>query len=130
MPTSVVPVARFVLSSASDVGRGVLLAAADQQELSGGEETADLCGLLEVGKEPRRLVVRDPPGLFSLAEHAIDGEHLLIAREIPDWAEKIRQLMGDESLRERIAENGRKLCLEHYTVEGQWPAVLRALTVF
>jgi hypothetical protein len=38
--------------------------------------------------------------------------------------------MEDEALRAAIAREGRRLCLEHYTVGGQWPKVKKALTEF
>ena len=66
----------------------------------------------------------------GISEHVVDGVHALVAPRVEDWAPAILRLMESEDLRSSIAVRGRALCLEHYTVEGQWPRVKHALTVF
>jgi glycosyltransferase involved in cell wall biosynthesis len=66
----------------------------------------------------------------GISEHVVDGVHALVAARIEDWSPAILRLMDSEALRASIAANGRQLCLEHYTVDGQWPRVRDALTVF
>lgn len=66
----------------------------------------------------------------GISEHVRDGEHALIAPTIEDWSPAILRLMESEELRSSISAHGREMCLAHYTVDGQWPRVRRALTAF
>jgi glycosyltransferase involved in cell wall biosynthesis len=87
----------------------------------------------KIGMKHQEFLLCGIPQVCSpvgISEHAVDGVHALVARRIEDWSPAILRLMEDESLRSRIARNGRDLCRTHYTVEGQWPTVRDALTVF
>jgi glycosyltransferase involved in cell wall biosynthesis len=64
----------------------------------------------------------------GISEHVVDGEHALVARRIEDWSAAILRLMEDAPLRARLGRQGRELCRAYYTVDGQWPAVRKALT--
>jgi glycosyltransferase involved in cell wall biosynthesis len=66
----------------------------------------------------------------GISEHAVDGEHVLVAAKREDWAPALLRLMRDDELRARLGRNGRELCLRYYTLEGQWPVVRNALTTF
>lgn len=63
----------------------------------------------------------------GISEHAVDGEHCLIADEVEDWSGKIINMITDDILREKVAKEGRKLCLKHYTYKGQWDFARKAL---
>ena len=54
----------------------------------------------------------------------VDGEHLLLADEPQDFAEKVLALMHDEGLRRRLGQNGRRLVEERY----DWKRVAQLLS--
>jgi glycosyltransferase involved in cell wall biosynthesis len=53
-------------------------------------------------------------------ERAIgDGENGFLARSSDDWLAKLRALIADEKLRERIGANARETVLQHYSPEAR-----------
>jgi len=56
--------------------------------------------------------VTSPAGLEGLA--AVEGDHLLVARDPGDWSEKVCALLTDESLNNRLARAGRMLVEDQY----------------
>ncbi len=94
---------------------------------------ADFSTTGKIGMKHQEFLLCAVPQVCSpvgISEHVVDGEHVIVARTIEDWAPAILRLMKDDALRSRIARSGRELCLRYYTVEGQWPAVRKALTTF
>jgi len=87
----------------------------------------------KIGMKHQEFLLCQIPQVCSpqgISEHAVDGENCLIADEIEEWAPAIIKLMEDEALRKKIAIEGRKMCLEHYTFDGQWPFAKKALSEF
>lgn len=87
----------------------------------------------KIGMKHQEFLLCQIPQVCSpqgISEHAIHNENCLIANEIEDWANHLLLLINDINLRRKIALNGRKMCLEHYTFDGQWPFALEALTKF
>jgi glycosyltransferase involved in cell wall biosynthesis len=87
----------------------------------------------KIGMKHQEFLLCQIPQVCSpqgISEHAIDGENCLIADEIEEWAPAIIRLMEDEKLREKLALAGRKMCLKHYTFDGQWPLAKKALSEF
>ena len=87
----------------------------------------------KIGMKHQEFLLCQVPQICSpqgISEWAKDHTHCLIAEEIEDWAPAIIEMIENEHLRESIAKAGRALCLEHYTAEGQWPLVRKALTHF
>ena len=94
---------------------------------------ADFTTTGKIGMKHQEFLLCAIPQVCSpvgISEYAIDGENVLIAREVKDWAAALLRLMGDDALRMRIARSGREMCLRTYGVEGQWPVVTKALTDF
>lgn len=56
----------------------------------------------------------------------VDGEHLLLADDPRDFAEKVLALMHDEGLRRRLGENGRRLVRECYDWRRVAPLLAQA----
>ena len=87
----------------------------------------------KIGMKHQEFLLCQIPQVCSpqgISEHAVDGENCLIADAVEEWAPAIIRLMEDRALREKLARNGRKMCLEHYTYEGQWPLARKALAEF
>ena len=87
----------------------------------------------KIGMKHQEFLLCQVPQVCSpqgISEHAVHDEHCLIADDLEEWAPALLRLMKDASLRERLARNGRALCLEHYTFDGQWPLAKEALTRF
>lgn len=87
----------------------------------------------KIGMKHQEFLLCQIPQVCSpqgISEHAVDGVNCLIADEIEEWAPAIIKLMEDEQLRARLAVEGRKMCLEHYTFDGQWPLAKKALSEF
>ncbi len=87
----------------------------------------------KIGMKHQEFLLCQVPQVCSpqgISEHAVSGEHCLIADEIEEWSDAIIRLMEDEELRKRMAIAGRELCLEHYTFDGQWPLARKVLTEF
>lgn len=87
----------------------------------------------KIGMKHQEFLLCQIPQVCSpqgISEHAISGEHCIIANTLQDWVNALEQLIVNTELRKEIAVNGRKLCLEHYTFDGQWPLAKKALTEF
>jgi glycosyltransferase involved in cell wall biosynthesis len=87
----------------------------------------------KIGMKHQEFLLCQIPQVCSpqgISEHATDGVNCLIADKIEEWAPAIIKLMESEELRKNLAIEGRKMCLEHYTYEGQWPLARKALTEF
>lgn len=87
----------------------------------------------KIGMKHQEFLLCQIPQVCSpqgISEHAVDGENCLIADAIEEWAPAIIKLIENEELRKRLAIEGRKMCLEHYTFQGQWPLAKKALTQF
>lgn len=87
----------------------------------------------KIGMKHQEFLLCQIPQVCSpqgISEHAVDGENCLIADEIEEWAPAILKLMEDEPLRKKLAIEGRKMCLEHYTFDGQWHLTKKALSEF
>jgi glycosyltransferase involved in cell wall biosynthesis len=87
----------------------------------------------KIGMKHQEFLLCQIPQVCSpqgISEHAVNNENCLIADEIEEWAPAIIRLIEDEALRKKLAIEGRKMCLEHYTFDGQWPLAKRALTEF
>ena len=87
----------------------------------------------KIGMKHQEFLLCQIPQVCSpqgISEHAIDGVNCLIADKIEEWAPAIIKLMESEELRRKLAIEGRKMCLEHYTYEGQWPLARKALSEF
>lgn len=67
---------------------------------------------------------------IAISDFAVNGEHCLIADTLDKWVPMLSQLIEDESLRKKLGENSRKLFLEHYTYESEYPKLKKALTDF
>jgi glycosyltransferase involved in cell wall biosynthesis len=94
---------------------------------------ADFSTTGKIGMKHQEFLLCAIPQVCSrvgISEHVVDGEHVIAAPRIEDWAPALLRLMKDDALRARIARNGRELCRRFYTVDGQWPAVKKALTTF
>jgi glycosyltransferase involved in cell wall biosynthesis len=94
---------------------------------------ADFSTTGKIGMKHQEFLLCAVPQVCSpvgISEHVVDGEHVVVAPRIEDWAPALLRLMQDGELRARLARNGRELCLRHYTPEGQWPIVRSALTAF
>jgi hypothetical protein len=92
---------------------------------------ADFSTTGKIGMKHQEFLLCAIPQVCSrvgISEHVVDGEHVIAAPRIEDWAPALLRLMKDDALRARIARNGRELCRRFYTVDGQWPAVKKALT--
>jgi hypothetical protein len=84
----------------------------------------------KIGMKHQEFLLCQIPQVCSpqgISEHAINGENCLIADDIEEWAPAIIKLIEDRYLREKIAKQGRIMCLEHYTFDGQWPLAKKAL---
>lgn len=87
----------------------------------------------KIGMKHQEFLLCQIPQVCSpqgISEHAIHNEHCLIADTEEEWLEHLQKLIESETLRREIAMNGRQLCLEHYTFEGQWSLAKEALTEF
>ncbi len=87
----------------------------------------------KIGMKHQEFLLCQIPQVCSpqgISEHAMDNEHCLIADNLDEWVTALNSLISNEVLREKISKQGRKLCLEHYTFEGQWPLAKDALTKF
>jgi len=87
----------------------------------------------KIGMKHQEFLLCQIPQVCSpqgISEHAVNNENCLIADEIEEWAPAIIRLMEDEALRKKLAIEGRKMCLEHYTFDGQWPLAKKALSEF
>lgn len=87
----------------------------------------------KIGMKHQEFLLCQIPQVCSpqgISEHAVNGQNCLIADDIEEWAPAIIQLMEDEELRENLAKAGRKMCLEHYTFDGQWLLAKKALSEF
>jgi glycosyltransferase involved in cell wall biosynthesis len=87
----------------------------------------------KIGMKHQEFLLCQIPQVCSpqgISEHAVDGENCLIADAIEEWAPAIIKLMEEEALRKKLAIEGRKMCLEHYTFDGQWPLARKALAEF
>lgn len=84
----------------------------------------------KIGMKHQEFLLCQIPQVCSpqgISEHAINEENCLIADEIEEWAPAIIKLIENKELREKLAKQGRKMCLEHYTYDGQWPLAKKAL---
>lgn len=72
----------------------------------------------------QRAVVSTRIGAEGL--DVVDGEHLLLADEPGDFAEKVLALMHDEGLRRRLGRNGRRLVRECYDWKKVAPLLAQA----
>lgn len=87
----------------------------------------------KIGMKHQEFLLCQIPQVCSpqgISEHAVNDVNCLIADAIDEWAPAIIRLMEDKILRERLAVEGRKMCLEHYTYQGQWPLAKQALSAF
>lgn len=87
----------------------------------------------KIGMKHQEFLLCQIPQVSSpigISEHALHEKHCLIANKIEDWANEIIKCIESEALRKNLAIEGRKLCLEHYTFNGQWPLAKAALSEF
>lgn len=87
----------------------------------------------KIGMKHQEFLLCQVPQVCSpqgISEHAEHRKHCLIADELDQWTTQIKELLSNVDLRTELATNGRKLCLEHYTFDGQWPRAHKALTNF
>jgi glycosyltransferase involved in cell wall biosynthesis len=71
-------------------------------------------------------VVASPVG--ANCEVVQDGTNGFLARSDEDWASRLRQLIDDPGLRERMGANGRALVRRSYSAPGFWPRYATILT--
>jgi glycosyltransferase involved in cell wall biosynthesis len=64
-------------------------------------------------------VVASPVG--ANCEVVQDGVNGFLARTDADWTSRLRQLIDDAGLRERMGANGRVVIRESYSAQGLWP---------
>ncbi len=87
----------------------------------------------KIGMKHQEFLLCQIPQVCSpqgISEHAVSGVNCLIADEIEEWSPALLKLIESSELREKLAKEGRRMCLEHYTYDGQWPLALNALTSF
>jgi glycosyltransferase involved in cell wall biosynthesis len=87
----------------------------------------------KIGMKHQEFLLCQIPQVCSpqgISEHAVHNENCIIANDIEDWSTSILKLIHDTELRRKIALNGRKMCKEHYTFEGQWAYARKALLEF
>ncbi len=71
-----------------------------------------------------RAVVSTTLGAEGLG--AKDGEHLLLADDVPSFARAITRLLESPELRQRLGKAGRALYLERFTWESAWQRLEQA----
>ncbi len=71
-------------------------------------------------------VVASPVG--ANCEVVQDGTNGFLARTDEDWASKLRQIIDDAGLRERMGANGRAVVRKSYSAQGLWPVYSTILT--
>jgi glycosyltransferase involved in cell wall biosynthesis len=71
-------------------------------------------------------VVASPVG--ANCEVVQDGTNGFLARTDEDWTWRLRQLLDDAGLRERMGENGRAVVRKSYSAQGLWPVYSTILT--
>ena len=57
----------------------------------------------------------------GVTEFLVDGVNGLFARSVPEWEEALKRLIGDEGLRRRLGEAGRRTVVEGYSVQVHAP---------
>jgi glycosyltransferase involved in cell wall biosynthesis len=71
-------------------------------------------------------VVASPVG--ANCEVLQDGTNGFLARTDEDWTSRLRQLIDDAGLRERMGANGRAVVRKSYSAQSLWPVYSRILT--
>jgi glycosyltransferase involved in cell wall biosynthesis len=71
-------------------------------------------------------VVASPVG--ANCEVVQDGTNGFLARTDEDWTSRLRQLIDDAGLRERMGTNGRAVVRKSYSAQGLWPVYSTILT--
>jgi glycosyltransferase involved in cell wall biosynthesis len=71
-------------------------------------------------------VVASPVG--ANCEVVQDGINGFLARTDAEWTSRLRQLIDDAALRERMGSNGRVVVRESYSAQGLWPVYSRIFT--
>jgi len=71
-------------------------------------------------------VIASPVG--ANCEVVQDGTNGFLARTDEDWTSRLRQLLDDAGLRQRMGASGRAVVRKSYSAQGLWPAYSEILT--